>query len=181
MLIVKKQITAIILSGILIFLVGCSSPPQHPAISKIALGKNLTAEPEVTSFDIRDVVYAVASVSNANGKHSIKFTVTEENVEGRPKGNAVQNKRIDFEGDKPLSLQFLVAYPGEYKVEATLFNAADEPIDSKNVMLTVTGEPLPMEVENEGGVEDGKDRDKEKDRKDKKDSDRDKDRDKDRK
>ena len=151
-----------------------------PTITKLAFGKTETAEPAVTTFDIADGIFAVATVSNPQPKLTVDFTVTCENVKGKEKGWNVMNKLTDVQGGWPVSLHFSVADPGEYRIEAGLYDDTGQKIDSRSGTVTVTGEPLPLESEEKDRDKDkdrDRDRDNEKDKK--RDNDRDKDRDRD--
>ena len=59
----------------------------------------------------------------------------------KAKGEPVMNKASDFEGTQPQRLNFQIAFPGTYKVEALLTDAAGNRIDSKSEIITVIGEP----------------------------------------
>jgi hypothetical protein len=61
------------------------------------------------------------------------------------------NKSVELDGVRPLTLQFLVAYPGQYKIEASISDANGNVVDSRSELITVSGEPPPLEDEGEGG------------------------------
>lgn len=44
-------------------------------VSELKFGKNDTAKPAATSFNAGETVFAVATVSNAMGKHKLKFSL----------------------------------------------------------------------------------------------------------
>jgi hypothetical protein len=162
--------------GILLFSIAlsaaCSQKPAQATITKLAFGNNAEADPQTNSFEVDKVIYVVATVANAVGKHNLNFEVTaEDGVENRVKGDHIMNKSIDFEANQPLFLHLSIAYSGNYKIEATLTDANGKQLDARSGIITVTGEPRPPE-EKERGLRDGdhdKDRDrdkgKEKDRK----------------
>ena len=140
----KKQFSAVFAIGILVFVaLACNGSFTTANISKFEFGKNDTATPSSTSFDVSDKIYAVATVSNTSQKLKMEFKVTAENVTGAPKGKEVMNKSIDFEGARPIWLQFSVNAPGEYKVEATMSDDTGKKIDSKSGTITVKGSAAP--------------------------------------
>jgi hypothetical protein len=171
-----------ILIGLLLLCIAlsaaCSQKPAQAAITKLAFGNNDAAEPQTNSFEVDKVIYVVATVANAVGPHNLNFEVTvDSNVENKVQGDHIMNKSIDFEGKQPLFLHFSIAYPGNYKIEATLTDQNGKQLDTKAGIITVTGEAKPPE-EKERGL---KDRDRGQDRESDKDRDRDRGKDKDRK
>ena len=116
-----------------------------PHISKLAFGTNEAAEPSMATFAIDDGIYAVAEVSNIKSKHSLFFSVTTENVAEREQGAEVMTKSVDTDGSQPARLHFSVAYPGEYKIEATLSDDTGKKVDNTFGMITVTGTAPPLE------------------------------------
>ena len=75
----KTKISLIVaLSLLAVIISACSFTTAN--ISSFNLGKNDTATPPTTTFDVGEKVYAVTVVSNAMGKHKVKFKVTFENV-----------------------------------------------------------------------------------------------------
>ena len=176
----KRNMAAIFVIAVMIFAATACGTKVAPnaAISNLAFGKNVTAEPALTTFDIADGIYAIAWISKAAPKHSLYFRVIAEKVAERQKGDEVMTKNVDLEGTVTAKLHFSVAYPGEYKIEATLSDDAGQKIDSKSGTIIVTGEPLPL-VSEEG--ERDAEKEKDKDEHDHRERDRDRGKDKDRK
>ena len=140
----KKHIGAFFALGALILVAAaCSGSFTTANISKLEFGKNETAQPAATTFDVSDKIYAVATVSNTSQKFKIAFKVTAENVTGATKGQEVISKSIDFEGARPIWLQFTVNTPGEYKVETVLSDDTGKEIDKKSGTITVKGSAAP--------------------------------------
>lgn len=140
----KKHIGAVFALGILIFVAAaCNGSFTTANISKLEFGKNETAQPAATTFDINDKMYAVATVSNTSEKLKMAFKVTVENVTGAAKGQEVISKSIDFEGARPIWLQFTVNKPGEFRVETVLSDETGKEIDKKSGTITVTGSAAP--------------------------------------
>ncbi len=136
----KKQIGAVISIGILVVIaLACSGSFTTANISKLEFGKNDTATPSSTTFDVSDKIYAVATVSNTSEKLKMEFKLTADKVTGAEKGKEVLNKSIDFEGARPIWLQFSVNSPGDYKLEATMIDSTGKKIDSKSGTVTVKG------------------------------------------
>src|ERR1043166_1968803 len=156
----KTFLTALLLVAIAI----CASCSKKPHITSLVFGASENAQPPVTSFDIHDGIHVVASTENITPKQSLYFSVTTEKVAERENGSEVMTKLVDLATQNPARLYFSVAYPGEYKVEATLNDENNKPLDTKSGVITVTGEAPPLEVEHEGVGEPDKDRDHDKDR-----------------
>ena len=140
----KKQLSAVMAIGVLVFIaLACSGSFTTANISKFEFGKNETATPASTTFDVSDKIYAVATVSNTSQKMKMEFKGTADNVAGATKGKEVFNKSIDFEGARPIWLQFSVNAPGDYKVEANMTDDTGKKIDSKSGTITVKGSAAP--------------------------------------
>lgn len=155
----KKNTTAILAIGILVIVAAaCSGSFTTANISKLEFGKNETATPAVTSFDINDKMYAVATVSNTSEKLKMSFKVTAENVTGAAKGQEVISKSIDFEGARPIWLQFTVNKPGEFRVETVLTDETGKEIDKKSGTVTVTGSAAPPPADDKKDDEDDDDK-----------------------
>lgn len=136
----KKHISAVIALGLLVMVaVACSGSFGTANISELKFGKNDKAEPAATTFNTGEDIYALATVSNASGKHKLTWRITYENVAGKGKGEEVGTKSIDFEGSKALWQQFSSPLPGEYKVEATLSDDTGKKIESKAGTVTIKG------------------------------------------
>jgi hypothetical protein len=156
----KKHISGIAAIGLLVFVaMACSGSFTTANISKLEFGKNETASPAATSFDASDKIYAVATVANTSQKLKMEFKVTAENVTGAPKGKEVMVKSIDFEGARPIWLQFSVNAPGEYKVEATMSDDTGKKVDSKSGTITVKGSGAPPPSNSKDDHKDDKDSD----------------------
>ncbi len=141
----KKNITAIFVIGIFALAALASSCSFTTAnISKLEFGKSETAQPAMTTFNVGERIFAVATVSNTSSKHKVNFKVTYEDVPGRTKGEEAMNQSMDFEGARPVWLSFAVPAAGEYAVEATLLDDTDKKIDSKSGKITAKGSSLPQ-------------------------------------
>lgn len=136
----KKQFGAFVALGLLIFIAAaCSGSFTTANISELKFGRNDKAEPAATTFETGEDIYALAVVSNASGKSKLTWRISYDNVKGKDKGEEVGTKDIEFEGSKQLWQQFSSPLPGEYKVEATLFDDTGKQIDQKTGMVTITG------------------------------------------
>ncbi len=134
----KKHFGSVLAIGVLVFIaMACSFTTAN--ISSFNFGKNETATPPTTTFDVGEKIYAVSMVSNTSGKHKMKFKVFYENVQGKGKSEEAMNKEIDFESSRPVFLYFTAPLPGEYKVEAALFDESGKEIDKKSGTVTVKG------------------------------------------
>jgi hypothetical protein len=136
----KKHFNSIIAIGVLVFIaMACNASFTTANISSFNFGKNESANPPTTTFDIADKIYAVTVVSNTSAKHKMKFKVTYENVSGKNKGEEFASKDIDFEAARPVFLYFNVPLPGEYKVDAVLVAEDGKELDKKSGTITVKG------------------------------------------
>jgi hypothetical protein len=132
----KTKINSIIAIGILIFIaMACNASFTTANISSYNFGKNNSANPPTTNFEVTDKIYCVAVVSGAMGKHKMRFKMEPVSK------NDVQplTKDIDFEGSRPVYLELTVPTGGEYKVEATLLDESGKEVDKKSGTFTVKG------------------------------------------
>jgi len=136
----KKHINSIIAIGVLVFIaMACNASFTTANISSFNFGKNDSANPPTTTFDIADKIYAVTIVSNTSAKHKMKFKVIYENVSGKSKGEEFATKDVDFEGARPVFLYFNAPLPGEYRVDAVLVAEDGKELDKKSGTITVKG------------------------------------------
>jgi hypothetical protein len=132
----KSKINLIIAVGVLVFIaMACSGSFTTANISSFNFGKNNTATPPTTSFDVSDKVYAVANVSGAMGKYKMRFKF--ENTSNN--GVLPMTKDIDFEGSRPIYLELTIPTGGDYKVEATLLDETGKEVDKKSGTFNVKG------------------------------------------
>ena len=134
----KTKISLIVaLSLLAVIISACSFTTAN--ISSFNLGKNDTATPPTTTFDVGEKVYAVTVVSNAMGKHKVKFKVTFENVQGKSKGETAGSKDFDLDGSGTVNFFFSSPLPGEYKIEAALVDENGKEIEKKSGTATLKG------------------------------------------
>lgn len=146
----KTKINSILAICLLIVAVmACNASFTTANISSFNVGKNDTATPPNSTFNIGEKVFAVAVVSNTSSKHKMKFKVFYENVQGKSKGEEAFNKDMNFEGARPVFLSIDASIPGDFKVEATLFDESDKEIDKKSGTFTVKGDSSTNKTEPE--------------------------------
>lgn len=108
-------------------------------ISELKFGKNDTATPAATSFNVGEKVFAVAVVSNAMGKHKLKFELKYENVTGKAKGESAAKTEVNVDGDSEAFFNFNSPLPGDYSVEAVLVDEQGKELDKKSGTIKITG------------------------------------------
>ena len=133
----KRIVSTFFAMAVVCFFTACSFTTAN--ISSFTFGKNETATPAATSFDMADKVYAVAVVANAMGKYKMKFKLTMENPPAGAKAEPM-TKDIDFDGSRSVWLTFSPGAPGTYKAEAVLTDESGKEIDKKSGTFTVKGE-----------------------------------------
>jgi hypothetical protein len=111
---------------------GCNFSFTTANISSLNFGKNDKAEPQTTSFNVGEKVYAVAVVSNTSSKHKLKFKLT-------PPSGGPLDKDFDFTGATTVNFFFNAVVPGEYKIEAILYDDAGKEIDKKSGTVSAKG------------------------------------------
>src|SRR5688572_15297970 len=110
-----KTLLMIVLAFALTFS-ACSFSFSTASISSFNFGKNNTATPPVATFDVGEKINSVAVVSNAIGKHKVRYNLIYENVPGKSKGEQAVTKEIDLEGSGSTNFFFSPPVPGEFKV-----------------------------------------------------------------
>ncbi len=108
-------------------------------ISSLNFGKNDTAKPTATSFNVGEKVFAVAAVSNASGKHKVKFNLKYENVAGKTRGDSLAKPEIEVDGDSDAFFNFTPNLPGDYSVDAALVDEQGREISKKSGIVKITG------------------------------------------
>jgi hypothetical protein len=151
----KTKISSIASICVLIAVVlACNASFTTANISSFNTGKNETATPPTSSFNIGEKVFAVAVVSNTSSKHKMKFKVFYENVQGKGKGEEAFSKDIEFEGSRPVFLSIDASIPGDFKVETALLDESGKEIDKKSGTFTVKGEAPTTKTETESKKDD---------------------------
>ena len=54
---------------------GCSKKAEPAAITKFAIGKNAKSDPPANSYEVAEVIYATAKVSNPPAKYNFNFVI----------------------------------------------------------------------------------------------------------
>ena len=108
-------------------------------INELKFGKNDTATPAATSFNVGEKVFAVAVVSNAMGKHKVKFNLKYENVSGKGKGESFGKPELEVDGDSEAFVNFNSNLPGDYSVEAVLVDEQGKELGKKSGTIKITG------------------------------------------
>ena len=108
-------------------------------ISELKFGKNDTATPAATSFNVGEKIFAVAQVSNAMGKHKVKFNMKYENVSGKGKSESFGKPELEVDGDSEAFVNFDSNLPGDYSVEAVLVDEQGKELGKKSGTVKITG------------------------------------------
>ena len=128
----------IIAPAILAFtLLACSFSTAN--ISSLNFGKSDTANPPATSFNVDEKIFAVAVVSNAMGKHKLKFNLKYDNVTGKAKGESGAKTEVNVDGDSEAFFSFNSDLPGDYSVETVLVDEQSKELDKKSGSIKITG------------------------------------------
>lgn len=112
-------------------------------LSSLKVGKDKAVSNETTDFAPSDIVYAVATVSNAPGKVKVRGRLIVEDVPGQQSGPIPgMEKTVDLEGSGTATFTFSPpssGWPtGKYKIETIMLNEKDEQKDQKAVTISVS-------------------------------------------
>jgi hypothetical protein len=133
-------------------------------ISELKFGKNETANPAATSFNVGEKIFAVAVVSNSMGKHKVKFNLKYENVAGKGKGESFGKPELEVDGDSQAYVNFNSNLPGDYSVEAVLVDEQGKELSKKSGTIKITGSapvsPAAAKTDDADSDSDGKSDDK---------------------
>ncbi len=137
-ILMKTKTNLIIALAILAFTFSaCSFSTAN--LSELKFGKNDTATPAATSFNVGEKIFAVARVSNAMGKHKVKFNMKYENVPGKGKSESFAKPELEVDGDSEAFVYFNSNLPGDYSVEAVLVDEQGKELDKKSGTIKITG------------------------------------------
>ncbi len=121
----------------------CNFSATTANISRLKVGKDADVSAEADTFGSKDVVYAVATISNTSEKLKVTGRMVAEDVEGVEKGPIPGlEKTIDMPGAGTAKFNFTATergWPkGKYMVEVLMMNEAGEQKDQKSVTFTVS-------------------------------------------
>jgi hypothetical protein len=136
----RTKTTLIIALAFLAFaLSACSFSYSTASISSLDFGKNKQAAPPATTFNVGEMVYAVAGISLTTPDEKIRFNLIYENVQGKAKGEIAATKEIVIGSSSSANFFFSTPTPGEYKVEAILTDPFGKEMDKKSGTVTIKG------------------------------------------
>jgi|HubBroStandDraft_6_1064221.scaffolds.fasta_scaffold251309_2 hypothetical protein len=139
---INRRITALVLGIVLTGSVACHFSVSTANLSSLKLGKDKGVTEETTSFATGDTIYAIATVSNAPGKVSLKGGVSVEDVPGQDVG-PIPSLQLAKDLDGSGSMTFTFSPPadgwpkGKYKFDVVMLNENGEQKDQKTVSFTV--------------------------------------------
>jgi hypothetical protein len=124
------------------FAVACNMSTAN--MSSFKVGKDKEVKTEATSFKSGDTIYAVATISNAPGKTTVKFNLSADDVTGMTKGEMVKGSNVDIDlpssGTASYSLPIPNGVPsGKYILTADMHNETGEKKDGKTTTLNIEG------------------------------------------
>lgn len=117
----------------------CSVSFTTAKLADFKFGKNDTATPPTTTFNVGEKVYSVADVSGSISKMKARFKLTLVDVQGRPKNEDKGNTDVDVEGSSVALFFFTPPLPGEYKVDVSLLDEDGKEVDKKSGTVSVKG------------------------------------------
>lgn len=140
----KNRLNIVFALGILFAAtVACNFSATTANISSLKVGKDADVKSESTTFAPADVMYGVATISNAAEKLKVTGRLVAEDVDGVPTG-PIQGleKTIDMPGAGTAKFNFSAGpngWPkGKYKMEVLMLNEAGEQKDQKSATITVS-------------------------------------------
>ena len=136
----KTKINSIIAITVLAFIaLACNASFSSANISSLNFGKNETATPPTTTFNVGDRVNVLAVVSNSISKCKVRFKLYFDNVDGKKKGEEGGTLDVDLPGSGTATFSFNAVLPGDYKVDATLLDDSGKELGKKSGTISVKG------------------------------------------
>ena len=142
----KTKINSILAVCVFAFIaMACNASFSTANISSFNFGKNETATPPTTTFNVGDKVFAVAAVSNSISKCKVKFKYSfEPTGGGKPQDGTLD---VDLPGSGTAQLTITAPAPGTFKVDASLVDESGKELDKKSGSVTVKGDaPAPTDA-----------------------------------
>jgi len=133
--------SVIALALMLAAVVACSYSSAN--LSALKTGRDRTVSEQTSDFERGDIIYAVATVSNAPGKVKVRGRLIVEDVPGQQTGPVPGlEKTLELDGSGNVTFTFTPpsgGWPGgKYKIEAIMMNEKDEQKDQKAVSISVS-------------------------------------------
>ena len=137
-----RWILTVALGCVFIVNLACNFSVSTANMSSLKLGKDKTVSQELTTFAPSDVIYAVATISNAPDKVKVKGRLGIEDVPGETAGPIPGlETTLDLAGSGTATFTFTPpseGWPkGKYKMEAFMLNEGGEQKDQKATVFTV--------------------------------------------
>jgi hypothetical protein len=128
---------------LLVVSIACNFSATTANISGLKVGKDANVSSESDTFAPGDVIYAVATISNASEKLNVTGRLLAEDVEGIPKGLVPgAEDSVEMPGAGTAKFNFSAGargWPkGKYKVEVLMKNDKGEQKDQKTATITVS-------------------------------------------
>ena len=142
----KTKINAIVAITIMTFIaLGCNASFSTAKIDSFNFGKNETATPTMTTFNVGEKIFAVAIVTNSISKCKVKFKYTlEPTAGGKPQDGSLD---VDLPGSGSAQLSLTPTMPGTFKVDASLVDESGKELDKKSGSVTIKGDaPAPKDT-----------------------------------
>lgn len=112
-------------------------------MSSLKVGKDEGVKQESSSFKIGETIHAIATISNAPGKTTVKFNLAADEVEGMTKGELVPGANVDLvvpDGGGTATYEITPpsgAPVGKYTLTADMHDESGEKKDGKTVSITI--------------------------------------------
>lgn len=134
-----RRATLVLSLGLLVVLgLSCKFSASTANISGLKIGKDKSVGTETSTFAPNDIVYAVATISNAPGKVKVKGRLVPEDAPGE-KG---PEDTVELPGSGTATFTFTPPAsgfpPGKYKIEVIMMNEEGEQKDTKSGTFTVS-------------------------------------------
>jgi hypothetical protein len=128
----SSSIVFVLIIGLLM---ACSMSTAN--MSSLVTSTDKEGKSSATSFKVGDTMYGAATISNNSGKVKVKLYLTDS------KNESVKGSEVSLDLDGDAVARYNLTLPdgfaaGTYKLNADMYNDANEKKDSKSVNITVS-------------------------------------------
>lgn len=126
-----------------LFVVGLACSASTANMSSLKVGKDEGVKQETASFKTGDTIHAIATISNAPGKTTVKFNLAADDVAGMTKGEVVPGANVEVvvpDGGGTATYEATIpggAPAGKYTLSADMHNESGEKKDGKTASITI--------------------------------------------
>lgn len=157
------KIKSILVTVIAMTVLGAACSFSTAKLGELKFAKNDKAGAAVTTFDVGDKIFVVATPTGAIGTHKVKFTLKMEGPNVKP-GSDTVTQEVKVDGNDAATFSFTAATGGTVKVDVSLTDESGKEFDKKSGSFTIKAAPAPTVTDDKDADSDSDDSDKKDDK-----------------